>query len=53
VENQRLPRKQRYTSRKIYRALRETGYQGAESTERVPKRIISHLACVNPYPVQQ
>ena len=34
VENQRLPRKQRYTSRKIYRALRETGYQGAESTVR-------------------
>ena len=53
VENERLLRKQRYTSRKIYRALRETGYQGAESTERVPKRIISHLACVNPYPVQQ
>ena len=34
VENERLPRKQRYTSRKIYRALRETGYQGAESTVR-------------------
>jgi len=32
VENERLPRKQRYTSRKIYRALRETGYQGAAST---------------------
>lgn len=34
VENERLPRKQRYTSRKIYRALREAGYQGAESTVR-------------------
>ena len=34
VENERLLRKQRYTSRKIYRALRETDYQGAESTVR-------------------
>jgi hypothetical protein len=35
VENERLPRKQRYTSGKIYRALRQAGYQGAESTVRV------------------
>ena len=34
VENERLPRKQRYTSKKIYRALGEAGYQGAESTVR-------------------
>lgn len=34
VENERLPRKQRYTSGKIYRALCEAGYQGAESTVR-------------------
>ncbi len=33
-ENERLPRKQRYTSVKIYRALRQAGYQGAESTVR-------------------
>ena len=33
-ENERLPRKQRYTSGKIYRALRQAGYQGAESTVR-------------------
>ena len=34
VENERLPRKQRYTSGKIYRTLRQAGYQGAESTVR-------------------
>lgn len=34
AENERLPRKQRYTSGKIYRVLREAGYQGAESTVR-------------------
>jgi transposase len=34
AENERLPRKQRYTSGKIYRALRQAGYQGAESTVR-------------------
>jgi transposase len=33
-ENERLPRRQRYTSGKIYRTLRQTGYQGAESTVR-------------------
>jgi transposase len=33
-ENERLPRKQRYTSGKVYRLLRQTGYQGAESTVR-------------------
>ena len=33
-ENERLPRKQRYTSGKIFRALRQAGYQGAESTVR-------------------
>ena len=34
VESERLPRKQRYTSGKIYQALRQAGYQGAESTVR-------------------
>jgi len=34
AENERLPRKQRYTSGKIYRALWQAGYQGAESTVR-------------------
>jgi transposase len=34
VENEGLPRKQRYTSGKIYRVLREAGYTGAESTVR-------------------
>ena len=34
VENERLPQKQRYTSGKIYRALCQAGYQGAESTVR-------------------
>ena len=34
LENERLPRKQRYTSGKIYRALRQAGYPGAESTVR-------------------
>lgn len=29
-----LPRKQRYTSKKIYQLIREAGYQGAESTVR-------------------
>lgn len=34
AENERLPRKQRYTSGKIYRVLCQAGYQGAESTVR-------------------
>lgn len=34
LENERLPRKQRYTSGKIYRVLRQTGFQGSESTVR-------------------
>ena len=34
AESERLPRKQRYTSGKIYRLIREAGYQGAESTVR-------------------
>lgn len=34
AENAQLPRKQRYTSKKIYQAIRSQGYQGAESTVR-------------------
>ena len=34
AENGRLPRKQRYTSKKIYVAIRRAGYRGAESTVR-------------------
>lgn len=34
TENERLPRKQRYTSGKIYRALLQSGYRGSESTVR-------------------
>jgi transposase len=34
AENERLPRKQRYTSGKIYRTIRQAGYLGAESTVR-------------------
>ena len=34
AENTKLPRKQRYTSKKIYQAIRSAGYQGAESTVR-------------------
>src|SRR5258708_14892630 len=30
-ENQRLPRKQRYTGHKIYEAIRKEGYAGSES----------------------
>ena len=33
-ENERLPRKQRYTSHKIYEALHESGYRGSESNVR-------------------
>ena len=32
--NRELPRKQRYTARKMYDIIREEGYQGAESTVR-------------------
>lgn len=32
--NRQLPRKQRYTARKMYEIIREEGYQGAESTVR-------------------
>lgn len=31
AENERLPHKQRYTSRRIYEVLREEGYKGSES----------------------
>lgn len=34
VENERLPRKQRYTSHKIYKAIEADGYRGSESTVR-------------------
>ena len=34
AENAQLPRKQRYTSKKINQAIRSQGYQGAESTVR-------------------
>ncbi len=32
--NRELPRKQRYTARKMYEIIREAGYAGAESTVR-------------------
>ncbi len=32
IESQGMPRKQRYTARKIYQVLREAGYQGSEIT---------------------
>jgi transposase len=34
AENRGLPRKQRYTSKKIYQAIRRAGYQGSESSVR-------------------
>ncbi|RME32914.1 MAG: IS21 family transposase, partial [Deltaproteobacteria bacterium] len=34
AENEHLPRKQHYTSRRIYQIIRGEGYQGAESTLR-------------------
>ena len=34
MANKELPKKQRYTSRKIYQAIQKSGYQGAESTVR-------------------
>ena len=34
-ENERLPRKQRYTAHRIFEVLREEGYQGCESTVRL------------------
>jgi len=34
AENQRLPRKQRYTGHKIYQAVQQEGYAGSESTVR-------------------
>jgi transposase len=34
AENERLPRKQRYTSRKIYELLKAEGYTGSESSVR-------------------
>lgn len=33
-ENERLPRKQRYTAHRIFEVLRAEGYQGSESTIR-------------------
>ena len=34
AESEQLPRKQRYTSRKIYELIRQAGYAGSESTVR-------------------
>ena len=34
TENAQMPRKQRYTSKKIYQTIRSQGYRGAESTVR-------------------
>ncbi len=34
AENKKLPRKQRYTARKIYKAIQAKGYSGSESTVR-------------------
>jgi len=34
VENKKLPRKQRYTAHKIFKAIQAKGYPGAESTVR-------------------
>lgn len=34
AENVKLPRKQRYTGKKIYQTIRKDGYRGAESTVR-------------------
>ena len=34
TENERLPRKQRYTSHKIFKAIEAIGYPGGESTVR-------------------
>jgi transposase len=34
AENKRLPRKQRYTGRKIYQTIQKEGYTGSESTVR-------------------
>ena len=34
AESAKLPRKQRYTSKQIYKAIRKDGYPGAESTVR-------------------
>jgi transposase len=34
AENAKLPRKQKYTSKKIYQIIRKAGYRGAESTVR-------------------
>lgn len=39
AENARLPRKQRYTSRRIYQVIRKEGYEGAESSVR---RYVGH-----------
>ena len=34
AENERLPRKQRYTGHRIYRSIRDEGYAGSESSVR-------------------
>jgi transposase len=39
VENERLPRKQRYTARRIYQLIKDQGYVGSESTVR---RYVAH-----------
>jgi transposase len=44
-QNERLPRKQRYTAHRIFEVLREEGYQGCESTVRhyiSARKIASH-----------
>ena len=45
-QNDRLPRKQRYTAHRIFEVLREEGYQGCESTVRhyiSARKIASHI----------
>jgi len=39
VENERLPRKQRYTGHRIYQLIKDQGYTGSESTVR---RYVAH-----------
>ena len=44
-QNERLPRKQRYTAHRIFEAIREEGYQGCESSVRhyiSARKIASH-----------
>lgn len=48
-ESQRLPRKQRYTARKVYQMIQAQGYTGAESTVR--GYVAGWRAAHNPPPV--